>query len=322
MYANAAGRTWHLGWGAASVVSVVSAWQEVLVSWKPDVIMLCGFRANMLGRAFSGGAVVVNALRSIFIDDAGRPLVQWLDRATFGRVAACVSNSQAAIDRHIAAGFPPERFHRIPNGIDLNRFRSARRESARAKFSIRADQRVVLSVANLRPVKNIPLLLRSAKYLSDRGGLEKVWIVGEGPDRVALQELTELLGLGEVVSFLGATKDLEERYAAADVFALTSHFEGMPTVVLEAFAAGLPVVATAVGDVPLLCRDTGVLVRPGDERGMAEAIERVLVDQRFREGLKASAMLASEAYSVEAMADRYASLLLRLVSQGRGWRMA
>lgn len=316
-YACVAGAVWYLDWKAVHKAAVITAWQEVLLAWRPDVLLLCGFRANMLGRMINAGAVVVNALRSVVLDDSGRPLAHWLDRKTFGRVAVCVSNSQAAIERHVTAGFPPARFQWIANGVDLDRFRAPRRDAVRAKFGLDPDDRVILTVANLRPVKNIPLLLRSAKHLHDRGGVEQVWIVGEGSERPALVDLAGELGLEEVVRFLGAVQDVPDRYAAADVFALSSHFEGMPTVVLEAFAAGLPVVATAVGDVPALCRATGILVPPGDERAMTEALGRVLSDGSLREELRTSARAAGDAFSITAMAGKYASLLLHVASAGR-----
>ena len=245
--------------------------------------MLCGFRANMLGRLVSGGAPAVNALRSVVLDDTGRPIARWLDRATFYRVAVCVSNSQAAIDVHVAAGFPSERFQWIPNGVDLASFRASDRAVERRRLGVADAERIVLTVGNLRPVKNHGLLLRASRRLHDRGIAHRVWIVGEGAEREHLSRLTRGLGLTATVELLGATPDLVSRYAAADVFALSSHFEGMPTVVLEAFAAGLPVVATSVGDVAALCADTGLVVPPGDLEAMAAALERMLVDAPFAE---------------------------------------
>ena len=310
-YARVADAVWHLGWGAAGFGGVLAAWQDVLLAWRPDVLMLCGFRANMLGRFINGGAPVVNALRSVVLDDNGRPLAHWLDRVTFGRVALCVSNSRAAIDRHVSAGFPAERFHWIANGVDLERFRAPQRDHVRDRLGVRRDERIVLTVANLRPAKNLHMLLRASKRLHDRGLLHSVWIVGEGAERGSLASLAAELGLVEFVTFLGAAPDVPERYAAADVFALSSHFEGMPTVVLEAFAASLPVVATAVGDVPMLCRDTGLLVAPGDEASMADALGRVLEDTALRNSLRASARAAGEAFSIARMTEKYAELLLR-----------
>lgn len=310
-YRRAADEVWHLGWASSDVAHVLVRWQECLLAWQPEVLMLCGFRANMLGRLVSGGAPVVNALRSVVLDDIGRPLARWLDRVTFGRVALCVSNSQAAIDVHVAAGFPAERFQWIPNGVDLARFRAAGREAERRRLGVADDERIVITVGNLRPVKNHGLLLRASRRLHDRGVAHRVWIVGEGAERERLADQARALGLSGSVELLGAAPDLVARYASADVFALASHFEGMPTVVLEAFAAGLPVVATAVGDVPALCKDTGLVVPPDDEEAMVAALERMLLDHVFAQAQRTSALVTAEHFSIDEMTARYAAVLHR-----------
>lgn len=310
-YRRAATRVWHLGWTSTDVAHVLIRWQECLLTCRPDVLMLCGFRANMLGRLVSGGVPVVNALRSVVLDDTGRPLARWLDRATFGRVAVCVSNSQAAIAVHVAGGFPAGRFKWIPNGVDLVRFGAAERGAERRRLGVAEDERIVLTVGNLRPVKNHGLLLHASRRLHDRGIAHRVWIIGEGAEREQLARTTRELGLTATVDLLGDAPDLVGRYAAADVFALSSHFEGMPTVVLEAFAAGLPVVATAVGDVAALCQDTGLVVPPDDVDAMAAALERMLCDGGFALSQRVSARAAAEKFSIDEVTARYATLLHR-----------
>lgn len=316
-YARSADALWHLGRGGVSAPLMLAAWQDVLLSWRPDLLMLCGFRANMIGRFINGGVPVINALRSIVLDDKGRRLAHWIDRVTFGRVAMCVSNSRAAIDRHVAAGFPADRFEWIQNGVDVPRFRRPHRADVRTHFGVAHDDRIVLTVANLRPVKNLPLLLQASRRLHDFGVMHTVWIVGEGPDREVLTALAADLGLSASVQWLGAATDIPERYAAADVFVLSSHFEGMPTVVIEAFAAGLPVVATSVGDVPLLCRDTGLLVPPGDDVAMAQALQRILTDVPFRDSLRASARMVGEGFSLARMTEKYSEVFRRTARRRR-----
>lgn len=310
-YERAVGSVSYLHWHSDGAAPAVADWQHLVRTWHPDLLVLCGFRANMIGRLLSGRVPVVNALRSVVLDDTGRPLAHLLDRITFGRVAVCVANSQAAIDRHVSSGFPADRFEYLPNGVDLERFSAGSRDDTRAAAGLASSELLLLAVANLRPVKNLPLLLRASRRLLERGLTHRVWVVGEGDERRMLEGLSRELGLNSTVRFLGAVPDLPARYAAADAFVLTSQFEGMPTVVLEAFAAGLPVVATAVGDVPTLCRDTGLLVPPDDLDALVDALTRVLRDGALREMLSRSAKDVSQRYSIERMIRSYAEIFMR-----------
>jgi glycosyltransferase involved in cell wall biosynthesis len=112
-------------------------------------------------------------------------------------------------------------------------------------------------------------------------------IVGDGPDRAALEEEVRRLGLERIVELAGGRDDVAELLATADVFVLSSRSEGLPVSILEAMAAGLPVVATSVGGVPevVVDGDTGLLVPPGDPSSLAAAIERLLADPALRRHL-------------------------------------
>jgi glycosyltransferase involved in cell wall biosynthesis len=316
-YARAADQVWHLDVASAGVRGALRGWRSILRAFAPDVVVLYGLRANLLGRMASGGVPVVNALRSVYIDERGTRIARWLDRATFHRVDACIANSQEAVRRHVAAGFPAERFVWIPNGIDVARFRAVPREQARARLGIPEDERVVLSVANLKPVKNQAVLLDASRALHDAGVPHGLWLIGEGPERGALEQHARDLGLDARVHFLGGVPDPADWYASADAFALTSDYEGTPTVLIEAFAAGVPVVATSVGDVPALCADgAGLVVAPRDPAATARALKAVLTDADLRRRLCARAAAVAERHSARAMVDRYARVF-EAVAQGR-----
>jgi glycosyltransferase involved in cell wall biosynthesis len=115
-------------------------------------------------------------------------------------------------------------------------------------------------------------------------------IVGEGPDRPALEAEIERLGIGDRVRLLGERRDVPELLGAADVFVLSSRSEGLPVSVLEAMVAGLPVVASRVGGVGELVEDeeTGLLVAPGNPDELSTALERVLGDRELRRRLGAA----------------------------------
>jgi glycosyltransferase involved in cell wall biosynthesis len=317
-YARGGRQVWHLHWRTAEPGRVLLAWQGILREWRPDLIVACGFRANMLARLMAGGVPVVNALRSVVLDDLGRPWARRLDRLTFGRVRACIANSRIAIKVHTDDGFPAARFTWIPNGIDLERFRGPDRESARRRYGVDDGVPVVLCVANLRPVKNHALLLRASRDVHDRGVPHRLWLFGDGPDRSVLEDLAGSLGIAHAVEFLGAAADLPERCAAGDVFALASDFEGMPTAMLEGMAAGLPVVATDVGDVRALCGDAGLVVPPGDQGQFAAGLARLLGDAALRATMRERAAARAARYSLATMTERYARIFEHIVSGGTG----
>jgi glycosyltransferase involved in cell wall biosynthesis len=316
-YARAADQVWHLDLGSAGIVGALRRWRSILRTFAPDVAVLYGARANLLGRLASGAVPLVNALRSVYIDERGTRTARWLDRATFHRVDACIANSREAVRRHVAAGFPDERFVWIPNGIDVGRFRAVSREEARARMRLPERDRVVLSVANLKPVKNLAVLIDASRALHDAGVGHTLWLVGEGPERAALEQRVRGLGLDAHVQFLGVVTDPVDYFASADAFALTSDYEGTPTVLIEAFAAGVPVVATGVGDVPALCaQGAGVVVPPRDPAATARALQAVLTDADLRGGMRVSAAEVADRHSLGAMIDRYARVF-DAVAQGR-----
>jgi glycosyltransferase involved in cell wall biosynthesis len=304
-YASAAQQVWHLGWHRTNLGRVLVDWQAVLQAWRPDVVTLFGLRANLLGRAISGGAPVINALRSAGVDEQGRPLARRLDRASFGRVRLCVANSRAALASHLEAGFPPERFMWIPNGVDAAPYRVPVRAQVRERFGVAPDERLLLTVGNLIPVKNHALLLRVSRALVDRGITHRLWIAGEGPERPSLERRVRELGLASHVQLLGAAPDLVARYAAADVFVLSSRFEGMPNAILEACAAGLPIVTTAVGEAPAMSQRCGLVVPEGDDRAMTAAIAQLLDDPDRRARLAAEARRTAEQFAWPAVVEQY-----------------
>jgi glycosyltransferase involved in cell wall biosynthesis len=170
----------------------------------------------------------------------------------------------------------PDRTVVIPNGVEV----PPRRRPVPAARPV-----TLLSIGRLRPPKDFVTLVRALARL-DRGTV-RLRIAGDGPDRAALADEVRRLGLDGDVELLGTRTDVGELLAAADVFVLASDSEGLPMSVLEAMAAGLPVVASAVGGVPELVRDgdTGALVPPRDPAALAAALARLAAEPELRERL-------------------------------------
>ena len=180
-------------------------------------------------------------------------------------------------------GVPAARLRVIRNPIRPSP-PTAQLERTRARNQLGlTDARVLLSIGRLSLEKGHADLLRAFALMRMTRGVafeSRLLIVGDGPERQNLQALSSELKLVDAVQFAGYQADVASYYAAADVFVLPSHSEGSPNVLLEAMAAGLPVVATAVGGVPEILSDevNALLVPKQNEKALANSIERLLND--------------------------------------------
>jgi glycosyltransferase involved in cell wall biosynthesis len=206
---------------------------------------------------------------------------------------------------------PPGLLRVIPNGIPLGDFDPTRAERPRVRkeLGIPDDAFVVGTVGRLAPEKDQALLLAALAPLL--GPKVHVVIVGEGPERPALEKLRE--SNAACIHLTGVRSDIPALLSAFDVFALTSKTEGLPLVIPEAMAAGLPVVATAVGGLPDIVPPTvGILAHAGNREALEASFRRLLEDtnERARMG-EAAIRYAKERFSVETMTDRYLELYAR-----------
>lgn len=183
----------------------------------------------------------------------------------------------------------------------------------RARLGIADGERIVLTVGRLSREKAHIDLLAAYKLLQDANPAipSRLIIVGDGPERARLEAAAAAEGLKGRVIFTGQISDVQVFYAAADVFALPSHSEGSPNVLLEAMAANVPIVATAVGGVPEVVKhDESALLVPAAEPGaLAAAIERVLTEQDLAKQLTTnSATLIADQFTPE----KYARALVEI----------
>jgi len=167
------------------------------------------------------------------------------------------------------------------------------------------------TVGRLAAVKNVPLLLRAFAPLAARWPGVSLRIVGDGPERAALEALAASLGISGSVEFTGVRSDIDRLLQDADVFVLASLSEGVPMSILEAMRAGLPVVATRVGGVPTTVADgvTGLLVESGDEAGLTRALAE-LIEQPTRSLAlgRAGFERVRATFSIDAMVAAYERL--------------
>ena len=206
---------------------------------------------------------------------------------------------------------PADRLHCIPNGVALTAANSKSHELRRA-LAVADSHFLLVYAGRLHPVKDVGTLIEAVSRVSaDIRARLRVWIVGDGEERRSLEAKSIELGLGGTISFLGARSDVKEIFHEADAFIMTSLTEGLPMSLLEAMAARLPCIATAVGGIPeLLSGDAGLLAQPRDVQGIAAAIDSLVRDAGLREKIAAQAVarIAAE-HNLETTIDRYLELM-------------
>lgn len=217
-------------------------------------------------------------------------------------------------------GAQPGNVVSIPTGIDLARYRPGDRAAARARLALPSDRPIVGIVATLRSWKGHRHLLRALAGLEARDAF--LAIVGDGPQRAALEGLAAELSLGERVRFAGNQADVVPWMQAFDVFCLPSYAnEGVPQALMQAMACGVPVLTTPIGSIEEIVSDgaTGVLVPPGDVERLRAALDALLADAARREALGRNAREAALGRFGEAhMVDRMIEVFRGAVEIRRG----
>lgn len=198
-----------------------------------------------------------------------RLAARWTDRI--------ITLTERGTEEHLARGIGRRAQYRtVPSGVPTAALRAAAppRSVARARLGIPAAAFVVLGLGRLVPVKGFDVLVAALPTLAAAVPSARLVLVGEGPERGALEAQATALGVRARLSVLGATPDVAACLAAADVLAAPSRNEGMGRVLVEAMALGLPVVGAEVGGIPAVVADgeTGRLVPPGDAAALAEAL--------------------------------------------------
>jgi len=194
------------------------------------------------------------------------------------------------------------------------------REQWRTQEGFANDDVLFVCVARFARQKNHALLLKAFAIGPASDPRARLILVGDGTLRGELETQVAALGLGDRVRFLGVRTDIQDILGASDVFVLSSDYEGNPLSILEAMAAGLPTVATAVGAVPSLLADKtgGVLVQPGDAEGFSKAMESLLANHEVRKSMgAAAARRARENFDVTNMVRAYEEVYERLHSNMR-----
>nr|WP_321403131.1 glycosyltransferase [uncultured Desulfobacter sp.] len=226
-------------------------------------------------------------------------------------LSSCNTAVSDSVIQHLtgALKWKPKRMRLIRNGIDVDRFRATREGMH--------DPITILAAGRLSKEKGFDVLIKALHLLAERKRDFRCLIAGDGPEKAALLDLGQRLGLGERIEFLGYVRDISQLMKKGDLFVIPSHHEGLPLSLLEAMASGLPVIASAVGGIPaLLMPDKGWVVPPANPEALADAIENAFnnPDTALGMGQRAQADVLN-AYDIKQTVRNYEDLYLQLIQR-------
>jgi sugar transferase (PEP-CTERM/EpsH1 system associated) len=288
----------------------VSRLADVFRELRPDVV-----HSHQLGALVYGGPAARRAGVPLTVHtEHGQNYAHSRKARLLGRFAARYARRVFGVSADIVREVveckiaPARKVALAVNGIDTQRFAAADGGGTRRHLGAGPGAFLVGTVGRLAEIKRQDVLLRGFARLRQVVPAARLVLVGDGPERGSLTALARQLGIEAAVTFTGARDRPEDYVAAMDVLVLSSRSEGMPLAVLEAWAAGKPVVATPVGGVPELIRDgdTGLLFPVGDVAGLADRLAGLAADPAARSRLgQAGRRRVMAEYDVRVMADRY-----------------
>ena len=289
---------------------------------KPDILHTWLFAANAYGRLYCAGIVprakIVVSERCVDTWKAGWQL--WVDRRLIGRTDRLVGNSPSVVEFYRGLGIPDGKLICIPNGIEapevvpLNDPKT--RESTLRELDFPPESFVVGYVGRLANQKRVEDLIWAVETLRQIRPQLRLVIVGDGPERERLEQFAQDVGVAGHVRFLGHRENVSRWLELFDVFCLASSFEGMSNSVMEAMAAGKPVVAS---DIPanrelVVHGETGFLVKLADTVGFMQFLRRYIDEPGLAERLgHAGHQRIQQFFGVQRMVDAYADIYRSLL---------
>lgn len=284
-----------------------------------DVLLCHGYKANLLGRpaARRVRVPVVAVSRGWTWESLKVRGYEALDRVNLRFMDRVVAVSAGQAERVRCAGVPGHRTRIIRNAARLSAFEKPRGDDRdRLQSLVPGTGPLIVAAGRLSPEKGFAVLVEAAAQVPGA----RFVLFGDGPERARLESRIAALGLAKRFAMPGFTDSLDAMIPWADVVVLPSFTEGLPNVALEATAAGVPVVATAVGGTPEIVADgeTGLLVPPGDPAALATALARLLGDAALRAAMSVAGKARVRAqFTFAAQANAYRALFAELGVGGR-----
>ncbi|MDD5750774.1 MAG: glycosyltransferase family 4 protein [Candidatus Pacebacteria bacterium] len=297
----------------------------LLVREQPDILHLnssmAGFLGSWAARIYKkrnrANLKVIYTVHGWVFSEPGflKPLVYFLVEKISAKwkdafIVLSERDLKAGVRKKIA---PENKFIKIHNGLDIESLQFLPKEQAREvilKNFCDENKIIIGTLANLYATKGLPYLIKAARIIAKERPEVGFVVIGEGPERKALEKLTARLGLRQTFFLTGTIPSAARYLAAFDIFVLPSIKEGLPYAVLEAMAAGLPIVATYVGGVPELIENdkSGLLVEPRNPAALARALGQLLGNPAQQKNLAHAARQRVEKLSLTQMLNQTYSL--------------
>jgi glycosyltransferase involved in cell wall biosynthesis len=297
---------------------------RLIKNWHPQIVHSFMVHANLLARLvrlLAPTPVLICSARSI---DEGGHLRELLYCLTDPLCDLTTQVSQAGLERYVRVGaVPRQKIVYIPNGVDSKRFYPNPEARARLRKELGLESAFVwLAVGRFDLPKDYPTMLQAFAQVVTKNPNAQLLIAGDGPLRPDMEVLTRSLKLEDRIRFLGIRRDVPELMNAADAYLMSSAWEGMANVLLEASATGLPIIATDVGGNREVIIDgkTGFLVPPKNPGALAQAMLHLmgmLEEERHAIG-KAARQYVEANFTLDRVVDRWEALYKELLARKGG----
>jgi len=205
----------------------------------------------------------------------------------------------------------------IPNGIDNTIFKKISSNNHSIDLSIKKRDNMLIFVGNFRPVKGLKYLIYAMKLINEQSRDVGLILIGDGEKRLELEKLVKTLDLSEYIFFIGkvSNEQIPKYMHNSDIFVLPSLSEGLPLVILEAFASGLPIVASKVGGLPSIIKDgeNGFLVEPKNPEKIVEKIMILLKNKKLMKEIAKNNKLKAEKYDWSSVSNQIESVYFEVI---------
>jgi glycosyltransferase involved in cell wall biosynthesis len=293
---------------------------QIIRKWQPDVVHSHMVHANLLARIVRPLAPFPLLVCTAHNIDEGGRLREVLYRLTDPFCDLTTQVSQAGLERYVHVGaVPRHKICYIPNGVDTERFKPNLEDRLKVRKELGMEGFVWLAVGRFDPPKDYPNMLQAFVRVVHKHLNTMLLIAGDGPLRKTMENMTRELGVEKHVKFLGIRRDIPQLMNAADAYVMSSEWEGMPMVLLEASACGLPIVATNVGGNAEIVLDgqTGFLVPPKSPEALSQAMLRMMdLPEEVREKMGKQARKHIESnFSLDRIVDCWEALYYELLNR-------
>jgi len=306
-------------WGWLSSIIALIRLSPYIIRIRPTIIHSFLFRANILARIagyLTGVPIIISSVR---VMGGEKKYFHYVEMITSFMVDHYITVSES-VKRHIIdkSRISNEKISVIYNGVNIKSQDNAYEQNAKIPFKIENEDRILMTVGRLHEQKGHCYLIQAVSEVRKEFPKVKLLITGEGEEENNLKKLVKSLDLTNEVIFAGLSSDIEGIFPMAELFILPSLWEGLPNALLEAMAAGKPVVATKVGGIPeiVVHGETGILIPPRNPHALAIAIVDLLQDRlKAKDMGEAGRIRAGKRFSIYKMIEKTENLYQELLKE-------